>query len=338
LYLNRRASLEAWDLEIQLRQITRPAAVKARPFVAHTLALAAAVLLAFSLGSAPDARATAPGAPAPAPAPAIAPAPAQAPAPASNKAPAPEVAKAALQVCVGPKLEAPQRAPAASAHQAQVRKQLDQVYAHKDLRGFECIETWQMKPSKKKDKDKKKDKKKDSDLDFLNGPRLDFLASVFKIIFIALAIGGVAFLLYRYRDHFPSFERRPGPLRATEVGGLDIRAESLPPDVTTEVRALWARGERRLALALLYRATLSRLVSDDGLKLRQGDTEGDCLRAAGEAHLAARLSQGRLDVARAATNLWLGGAYGDRWPDDATLNGRCAEWETQFGAAMEKRA
>ncbi|UUZ49460.1 hypothetical protein LP420_03950 [Massilia sp. B-10] len=31
LYLNRRASLEAWDLELQLRQITRPAASRAHP-------------------------------------------------------------------------------------------------------------------------------------------------------------------------------------------------------------------------------------------------------------------------------------------------------------------
>jgi hypothetical protein len=307
LYLNRRASLEAWDLEIQLRQISRPAAVKSRPYVARTLALTAcAVLLAFALGGAPDARAE------------------------TDSAAVAEAA-AALNTCNGPKLEQPKRAAPASPQQAQARKLVDQVYADKDLRGFECEQVWQFKPDKKKDK--KKDKKNAPKM-----PQLNFLAAVFKIIFIALAIGAVGFLLYRYRDHFPVLRRRPGVLRATEVGGLDIRAESLPPDVTGQVRDLWARGERRLALALLYRATLSRLVSDDGLNLRQGDTEGDCLRAAGQAQQAQRLAQGRLDVARAATTLWLNGAYGDRWPDGAALFARCDDWDLHFGAAVEKRA
>jgi hypothetical protein len=307
LYLNRRASLEAWDLELQLRQISRPAAAKSRPYVAHALALAAcALLLGLGLGAAPDARADA--------------------------APAPEAA--AANACNGPKLEPVKRGAPAGPQQAQARKLVDQVYADKDLRGFECVQVWQLKPDKKDKKDKKKKDKKDA----AKMPQLDFLAAAFKIIFIALGIGAVAFLLYRYRDHFPVLRRRPGVLRATEVGGLDIRAESLPPDVTAEVRELWTRGERRLALALLYRATLSRLVSGDGLILRQGDTEGDCLRAAGAARQAQRLGQGRLDVARAATTLWLNGAYGDRWPESGALFARCDEWDVHFGAAGEKRA
>ena len=308
LYLNRRASLEAWDLEIQLRQIRRPVLAKARAPAAPALSLMlAALLLAASIQAAPDAVA------------------APAPKPASATATTPDA------TCTGPKLELRERSAPANAQQAQVRKQVDQVYAHKDLRGFECVERWQFKPAK--DKEKKKDA---PDLSKL--PKLNWLASVFKIFFIALGIGVVAYLLYRYRGYLPAFARAPKPMRATEVGGLDIRAESLPPDVTAEVRALWAKGERRAALALLYRATLSRLVSDDGLNLRQGDTEGDCLRAAGQAHQAQRLGQGRLDVAAAATTLWLNGAYGNRWPLDAAVHERCAEWDQQFGTATEKRA
>ena len=302
LYLNRRASLEAWDLEIQLRQISRPAAVKPRPFVAHTLSLLACALI-VALG-APDVHAAAPAA----------------------------AAAAAATTCTGPTLVLPTRTPAAGPSQTQARKLVDQVYAHPDLRGFECVQVWQFKEDK--NKKKKKDKKKD-DLDERNLPQLNFLASLFKIVFIALAIAGVAFLLYRYRDHFPAFRRAPAALRATEVGGLDIRAESLPPEVTDEVRALWQRGERRLALALLYRATLSRLVSDDALMLRQGYTEGDCLRAATE---TTALAEARLHVLRGATTLWLNGAYGDRWPDSATVHARCAEWDAQFGAARKMSA
>ena len=302
LYLNRRASLEAWDLEIQLRQIQRPPTVKTRPFPAQPLALLmAAVLFACTLGAAPDAHAEEPAATAP---------------------------ELTSPTCDGPKLEANKRAAPASARQAQVRQQLDQVYAHKHLRGYECVQVWLPKPDKEKKEDPKLPKL----------PKLDFLASLFKVVVIALAIGLVGYLLYRYRDALPSFRRGPGTLRATEVGGLDIRAESLPPDVTAQVRLLWASGERRAALALLYRATLSRLVSDDGLNLRQGDTEGDCLRAATESTQAARLAQGRLDVAVAATTLWLNGAYGERWPNEAVLYQRCNEWDLQFGTLRETRA
>ncbi|WP_426212198.1 hypothetical protein [Massilia sp. TWP1-3-3] len=309
LYLNRRASLEAWDLELQLRQIRRPVLAKPHTPGAPALSLLLATLAAAcALGAAPDADA---------------------------RAAAPATPAALSATCDGPKLDLPARGKSANAHQAQVRQQVDQVYQHKDLRGFECVENWQPKPAKIKAK--KKEKKRDAS-GFPNLPNLGFLASIFKIVFIALGIGVVAYLLYRYRDHFPAFSRGVKLARATEVGGLDIRAESLPPDVTAQVRALWASGERRAALALLYRATLSRLVSDDGLALRQGDTEGDCLRAATHANGAQRLGHGRLEVARAATTLWLNGAYGDRWPDDGTVHARCAEWDQQFGAAREKRA
>ncbi len=306
LYLNRRASLEAWDLEIALRQIRRPVLARARAPGATSLSLMlAGALLAGSLAGAPDGRAAEP---------------------AAATTPAAVATDAELPACDGPKLAQRKRGAAASAQQAKVRQQIDIVYAHKDLRGFECVQAWQPKREKKK-------KPLFPDL-----PNLDFVASIFKVLVIALGVAVVGFVLYRYRGLLPAFGGAPAPVRATEVGGLDIRAESLPPDVTTQVRSLWARGERRAALALLYRATLSRLVTDDGLNLRQGDTEGDCLRAAGAAQLAARLSQARLDVAAATTALWLNGAYGDRWPDAASVHERCDDWDRQFGKAVERLA
>ena len=163
-------------------------------------------------------------------------------------------------------------------------------------------------------------------------PSLAWLATFFKVVLIAMAIGAVSWLLYRYRDKFPALRRAPLPAAATEVGGLDIRAESLPADVVGTVRALWARGERRAALALLYRATLSRLVSQDALVLSTGDTEGDCLRLAHAAHKAARLDQGRLDVVVSATALWLNAAYADRWPDEGAVLSACSAWNRRFGA------
>ncbi|MDQ1919640.1 hypothetical protein [Massilia pseudoviolaceinigra] len=312
LYLNRRASMEAWDLEIKLRQIKRPQAVRARGAAPASALLAlagAGMLLALAGVPAPVlAEPATPGKPA-----AASPTPARPP-------------------CERPKdMRLPDRGPVQAPEQARIRQQTDQVYAHSDLRGYECVESWELKERDKK-KDIKKEARKPSSFD------MNLIASILKVLFIALAIGAVAWVLYRYRHHFPSFERSAKARVATEIGGLNIRAESLPPDVTTEVRALWARGEQRAALALLYRATLSRLVTEDALALRQGDTEGDCLRLARQAAQRQQLSQARLEVAISATSLWLGGAYAARWPHDDTLLACCAAWDAQFGALRETAA
>lgn len=297
LYLNRRASLEAWDLEIALRQIRPPAAGRTR---LHSAAVGAAtVLLAVALALA------------------LPPAPGMA---------APSAA--AVATCTPPEGSVIKRGADNGARQAQLRRQVDQIYADPDLRGYHCVESWVLK----KPFDKKPDEKT------APPPSLSWLATLFKVLVIAAAIGLLAWLLYRYRDKFPALRRAPGKLAATEIGGLDIRAESLPADVVASVRALWARGERRAALALLYRATLSRLVSEDGLALSRGDTEGDCLRQAHAARHGGRLEQGRLEVAVTATSLWLNAAYADRWPDDAALQSACGAWQARFGTGRERAA
>lgn len=306
LYLNRRASMEAWDIEIKLRQMKRPAARTraAAPLLSVFSMLGAGALL-LSAASLPL--------------PALA-------------AAAP--AAAATPGCAAPKeIKVPERGPLLAPEQAGVRKQVDQLYASPDLRGYECRETWL--PKKKKDTpDKEEKKQKDRDFD-LPSANMNFAADIFKMLVIALAIGLVAWVLYRYRHHLPAFERAAKTRVATEIGGLNIRAESLPPNVTDEVRALWARGEQRAALALLYRATLSRLVTDDALALRQGNTEGDCLRLARQAEQRGKLTRGRLEVTDSATTLWLAGAYAARWPHDDTVLACCAAWEAQFGAVRE---
>ena len=295
LYLNRRASLEAWDIELQLRQI-RPPALKAgaRRSGQHgrgPVVLACALLLALA-----------------------------APAPETLAAPPPRCAPP-------PALDQVKRGPHHNAAQAALRRQVDQVFAGDDLRPYECVKLWKYKGKLDKEQDRKRK----------NLPSLALLADVMKVILIALLLGAVAWLLLRYRHAFPAMGGGAARLAATEVGGLDIRAASLPEDITGAVRALWKGGEQRAALGLLYRATLSRLMTENGLALRQGDTEGDCLRLAGAAQRAGALVPARFEVAAAATALWLAGAWGNRWPDSATVHARCAEWDAQF-APLRRQA
>lgn len=297
LYLNRRATLEAWDIEITLRQIQAPAARHqpqaghAKPLLLAALACIAAVLMAAA--PAPRAEALQPAAPAPAP--------------------------GGVQ-CARPK-QLPdvvgKHAPPHSVEQALLRKELRQLYNSDDLRGYKCEDSWHLKDFKAPKPEKPP-----------RMPDLSALAFAIKLVLIASGVMLVAWLLHRYRGKFAWLLPAPEVLAATEIAGLDIRAESLPPDVADAVRNLWERGERRAALALLYRATLSRLVQQDGLLLAQGATEGDCLRLAQQA----ALPPARYAIAATATTLWLNGAYGARWPDSAALYAACDAWRAQFDA------
>jgi hypothetical protein len=337
LYLNRRASLEAWDLELKLRQITRPVARAGRRRPGATLPVIVALcLLALGLPAAPDARAAIKAeasatteasetstSSATAAASATAASSARSAA-STTAAPGATTAASATTMssaakCPAPKPPKNKRSPSPTPAQQRVRAQLDALYATETLRGYECISSWTLKnPSKEKKRDT------------TQPITMPLLAAILKVLLIAGGIGLVAWLLYRYRDRLPGFHLSSRLTRATEIGGLDIRAESLPADVAAAVRALWRDGQRRAALALLYRATLSRLVSDNQLELRQGNTEGDCLRLARRAAQDGRIGSERLEVAISATSLWLAGAYADRWPGDVALFACCDAWQACF--------
>ncbi|QAU32728.1 hypothetical protein [Janthinobacterium sp. 17J80-10] len=307
LYLCRRATLEAWDIEIMLRQLKAPAARRRSGAAMAAVPVLAGCLLAalLALGLPVPAQAAAKTVSQPTMA---------------QKCAEPEWAKSARTV----------RPQDRSAAQAQLRQELAQLYATDDLASYRCVETWEAKtPSKPKP---------DKDWNY-KWPDLAVLAEIIRIGLIAAAVLLVAWLLYRYRGQFTGWFGQTAPQRATEIGGLDIRPESLPGDIVGNVLKLWHEGARRAALALLYRATVSRLASEDGLPLTRGATEADCLRLAGKACREQRLAAGRLQVTASVTALWLDGAYGDRWPATEQIGASCLAWQEQFsGAAAGKAA
>eukprot|EP01034_Spumella_vulgaris_P039539 gene39539-48855_t len=163
---------------------------------------------------------------------------------------------------------------ARSAEQAALRTELKRLYSSDDLRGYKCEDSWHFR-----DFDEPKQERPPK------LPDLSVLALVIKVLLVAGGVALLAWLLYRYRGKFGWLLPAPAVHAATEIAGLDIRAESLPADVAGAVRSLWDQGDRRGALALLYRATLSRLVQQDGLLLAQGATEGDYAFASAQAEL-----------------------------------------------------
>ena len=165
------------------------------------------------------------------------------------------------------------------------------------------------------------------------GPRwewLALLASSTEVILIAVGLALVAFLILSIarerrrmaalRDGGPPSQARP-----ERLVGLRVARDSLPKDVIGEASALWRAGRARDALALLYRASLSRLMTGHAVEFLPSFTEGDCLRAA-----LPRLPEECGRFFAVLSRSWQRCAYGARIPSDADFEGLCAGWTRHF--------
>ncbi|TXI92007.1 MAG: hypothetical protein E6Q34_06790, partial [Burkholderiaceae bacterium] len=200
LYLNRRATLEAWDLEIALRQMTQkiPSGSNHSNKLSKTLlSVLAALVLAGGMSTPDQSLAATPSAPGSGPS--------------CNQE----------QLQYEHKLV---RGGEADATTNKTRQQIDKIYQEPDFQLFECQKRWAPKESKEK---QTKDRQEAMQL----SERMKFVAQILKYVFITLGICFVIWLLWRYRGQFFGFEPNHSESFATEVAGLDIRPESLPDDV-----------------------------------------------------------------------------------------------------------
>ncbi|WP_394001942.1 DUF4129 domain-containing protein [Luteimonas sp. WGS1318] len=104
--------------------------------------------------------------------------------------------------------------------------------------------------------------------------------------------------------------------------------EPLPDALVGAVRALWQSGERRRALALLYRASVEVMAQRAGVILVPGATEAECLRAARRMPDA-----GDRGAFAEMVRVWQRAAYGQRLPDDAGLDALLDTLAPRFGWA-----
>lgn len=147
-----------------------------------------------------------------------------------------------------------------------------------------------------------------------------FLAGLL-VVFVARVL--------RVRDSAP-----PGPaifVAPSHVQDLDIRPESLPSDIGAAARVLWDRNERRAALALLYRGTLSRLVHVHRVPIRDSTTEGDCLVLAGT-----HLSGERAGYTSRLVGAWQRAVYGREEIQAAAVYDLCDAFATMLDAASPR--
>jgi hypothetical protein len=162
------------------------------------------------------------------------------------------------------------------------------------------------------------------------GELFGWLAQSGRVLVWVAAAVLVAFLLVylaRVIQGGGGLRGRAGQFSAPSfVRDLDIRPESLPPDIGAAALVLWEQGEHRAALALLYRGLLSRLAHVHAVPIRDSSTEGDCLAIATR-HLRAE----RLAYVSSLIRTWQSAVYGGEAIESAVVRSLCAD----FSAALD---
>ena len=128
-------------------------------------------------------------------------------------------------------------------------------------------------------------------------------------------------------------ERFPAPAapRPPEIlFGLDVRPESLPEEPDAAARALFGEGRSREALALLYRAALSRCIHRWDMPLSAAMTELECARRIGR-EMARLGEEARGGAFRRLTAGWIRTAYAHETLAEARFLELARDWREAFG-------
>ncbi|WP_417779915.1 DUF4129 domain-containing protein [Stutzerimonas xanthomarina] len=158
------------------------------------------------------------------------------------------------------------------------------------------------------------------------------LASVIEVLLWAALFGLTGLLLWRYRDWLKLYATpgqmriRQRQTTPAMLFGLDLQPESIPADVVAEVQRLW-HAHPREALGLLYRAFLSRLLHERQVPLKNSHTEGEILEL-----LRQQAQPQLLEYAEALTRHWLRLAYGHQLPPERARDELCERWRVLFGS------
>ena len=306
LYIGRRVKLEAWDIEIHFRKLRARLDAGKKPNSSHKPRTNTGTTLLCAL---------------------------------------------ALNLLAIAGLSAPQPALADPVTPDQAQELIDETLAGEDFHQRESVSQWRVKDFESREyhfpawlidliewleslggDDEPEEEDSDS-----NSSMVALIAGIIEVVLWITAIGLVAFLLWQFRHRiralagYRPIKKSPDRKQPETLFGLDVRSESLPDDVTAEVRHLWTRGAQREAVGLLYRATLSNLISRFDCHFRDHHTESECAQLVREeAEQDPRLHPVLVDFFGQLTRSWQQQAYAHRPPTDTALETLCRDWQTVF--------
>lgn len=155
------------------------------------------------------------------------------------------------------------------------------------------------------------------------GSGMNALALLMKVgVFGGLA-ALLIWLIWKYRHLFAGRGGARVPkakAQAKVVMGMEVTEESLPDDVARAALEAWRSGRRQEAMSLLYRGSISWMISKAGVEIAESDTENDCLSRVRQAQV------GHLDYFGELTSNWVRLAYAREVPADETMERLCHQW------------
>lgn len=319
LYLNRRTTLEAWDIELAFRKLRERI-----PGSALALLLAGILMLTSLPSSVMAASAANQWM-------ADQPTTEQIPSESGNSCPLPPLDNPQTAEDVAPP-DSPRLLNQALSSQAS-QNAIHSVLEHPPFKNPKPVSGWRIAQPKHDGKHDPESAETPSwvarlVVSLLNAGKT--LSTVFGALLWTLLGLTVAWVIWRYRAWLTTFVGK-SPRKATapqdiphQLFGLQVRAESLPGDVADAAERLWQQSPRE-ALSLLYRALLSRLLTDYQLPLKSADTEGQILARIAE------LKQPSLDdFSQELTRHWQNLAYGHQMPPDQARGTLCSGWRKLF--------
>lgn len=207
------------------------------------------------------------------------------------------------------------------------KKLIEEVLKNEDFGQKKTVSSWKLKSLTKPQKTKP--------LDF--GDIFEALARFFTIILkpILWAAGGIMFACFLYftAKHMDLIHKkdREKPFKPPEdLFGLKLTKESLPSDITGEVRVRLAENDLRGALSLLYRGTLYFLIFKDLIEIPGSATEGECV-----ARVEKKGEKDKTIFFRDLTNAWLNMAYGHIRPERQKIESLCLTWDHYYSKASQ---
>lgn len=232
-----------------------------------------------------------------------------------------------------------------STHET-IQQDIEKILDHKDFGYKESAETWQRKNTSSTDES-------DTDqwlewlINFLeklfdnstgndsNSNSLDTLFTVIKFIFIAALISFIFWICYLilkhrerkggYRHREAKHNNKPDQQPPSELFGLDLTANNITGDSAEKAKKLALNNDINAAIRLLYSATLVRLMKEKNLVFRKGHTETECADITSQ-QCSARLS----NYVQSLTLTWQTHAYAHSPPSVAQLVALCDNWEGAF--------
>jgi hypothetical protein len=293
LYLNRRAILEGWDIELALRRLDERLRSSARA-IAASLTIIVPALTSIGFGALLL----------------LGPAPLHA----EEEGPAPSRPAATCP--------APEGWHQALSEPTPARQAADAVFESPEFSRHKEITRWRYLG----DDAERKNQPRPGFGEFWRNLSL-LLGEIGEKAIWLLAAFLVVLALYHLRRFVPQWLAREN-LRyrpPAALFGLDVTPESLPEDIAGAAAALAGEGRMREALSLLYRGTLSALVHRREIALGAGDTENDCLRAVRQ-----KLPQQTAEYFGSLVRAWQDVAWAARQPDAARIDALCREWDAHF--------